>query len=657
VAVIELEVQSRAPYEEGISFGSAGPYERIDGVLHFGFDPTAPANQGIVDLELAARGADGLVHAAADFTLLQPVDPIGGTRRLLFDVANRGRRPALRFFNRAPNVDPPTARIEPGDGFLFRRGWTVAWCGWQWDVIRSPALLGLAAPEALDHGEPIVGTTVSHFQPNAPTLDHPLCDRVHQPYPAADLDDPDATLSVRDGLDAPRTLIPRERWRFARDEGDQPVPDDTRVWLVGGFEPGRIYEVIYHTRRCPVVGTGLLAVRDCVSFLRYANAGAGNPAAGRLDFAYGFGVSQSGRFLRHYLYLGLNRDEAGRPVFDGLHIHVAGSRRGQFNHRYAQPSLNAGPSFSNLFPFAYDEQTDPNTGQTDGLLRRQRERGAVPRIIATNTAAEYWRGDGSLGHTDPTGTRDLPPPPEARSYLFAGTQHGPGALPLGSRAADGGRGANPFNVLDYTPLTRAALVNLDAWVTRGIEPPLSVFPRLAAGTAVPAEATLETFCTIPGLAVPSPEGLRRTLRLDFGPLADRGVGSYPPRSGPAYPSYVSAVDGDGNEIGGVRLPEQAVPVATYTGWDPRDPETGGAGQYLDMLGSTCPFPPTAAERERRRDPRPSIAERYPNRDDYLRRVREVAARLVAAGYLLDQDAELTTQLALAHYDAFAGPAG
>jgi hypothetical protein len=212
--------------------------------------------------------------------------------------------------------------------------------------------------------------------------------------------------------------------------------------------------------------------------------------------------------------------------------------------------------------------------------------------------------------------------------------------------------AHPAN-REIVDLERAALLNLDAWVTRGVEPPPSVFPSLAAGTAVPAESTLATFRAIPGLAVPSPDGLRGTRRLEFGPDAERGVGAYPPRVGAPYPNYVSAVDADGNETGGVRLPDLEVPVATYTGWNPRHSEIGGAGQILDMLGSTCPFPATPEERERRDDPRPSIAERYRDREDYLRQARSAAARLVAEGYILAEDAELTAQLALARYDAFS----
>jgi hypothetical protein len=515
--------------------------------------------------------------------------------------------------------------------------------------------MGLAAPQALgDDGQPIQGQVMVRFQPNDRLADQLLADRLHQPYPTADLDDPHAVLTVQEWPDGPRTVIARDRWRFARDENGRAVPDDARIRLEGGFEPGQVYEVVYRTRICPVVGTGLLATRDCVSFLRYADTAAGNPSAGHIRHTFGFGASQSGRFLRSFLYHGLNLDEQERQVFDGLIPHVCGAWRGQFNHRYAQPSEQHARGFIHLPPFTDDDQTDPITGLTDGLLRRQRAAGGVPRIIFTNTAAEYWRGDTSLMHTDYTGTRDIEPPAEVRNYFFAGTQHGAGALPL-SRVSvvDGARGANDFNVVDYRPLLRAALINLERWVVDGIEPPPSAFPRLADGTAMSAREAAAAFRRFPTLAAPDPARVPVMRRLDLGPEFERGIGRYPAVTGEAWPTYVAAIDEDGNEIPGVRLPDVAVPVATYTGWNPRHPDTGGAGQILPMLGSTVPFPATVGERERTGDPRASIAERYGDRSDYEERVRMEAERLVALGYVLPDDVGTVMRTALSRYDAFA----
>src|SRR5207302_135609 len=342
--------------------------------------------------------------------------------------------------------------------------------------------------------------------------------------------------------------------KCARDEDGRPVVDDSYVWLDGGFEAGKWYEVVYTTRICPVVGSGLLATRDCVSWLRNASS-ADNPAAGRLRFTYGHGRSQCGRFLRQFIYDGLNVDEAGRQVFDGLLPDVAGARRGEFNQRFGQPSETSPRGFGGLFPFTSDEQTDPVTGQTDGLLRRQRQLGGVPKIFTTNTASEYWRSDCSLIHTDPAGVRDMEPPAEERIYFIAGHQHGAG-LPLRSDTTPiGARGANSFNMVDGSTALRAFLINLDRWVSEGIEPPPSAFPRLADGTAVTREALLDWFSALPGMALLDPAQLPRLRRLDLGPDAERGIGRLPAETGEPYPSYVSAVDTDGNESAGIRVPD------------------------------------------------------------------------------------------------------
>lgn len=654
MAVTRLEVRARGPYADGVTFGEAGAYERIDGTIHFAVDPAHPANALIVDLDKARRDDQGYVHFTADFCLLQPVDPAKANRRLLFEVLNRGRKLIPRMLNHAAPTPVPTEEIDPGDGFLLRHGWTLAWCGWQWDVISSPALMGIDVPQAVDEaGKPIHGEMVLQFQPNARSYNKLLADRVHRPYPAADIDDPDATLTVRDWSDGPRTKIPRDQWRFARG-GTDPTPDDTNIWLRTEFKPGKVYELVYRTRRCPVVGAGLLAVRDTTAFLHRSDA-TDNPCAGRIDSTYVFGMSQSGRFLRHFIYLGLNVDETGRQVYDGIHVHVAGARRGEFNHRFAQPSQQHTPNFGHLMPFTDDDQTDPLTGITDGLRRRQRALGGVPKIISTNSSAEYWRGDASLLHTDIAGTHDVEPPENARVYLFASTQHGLGTVPLVDTDANtDARGIHGFNAVDYAPLLRAALVNLDGWVTDGTPPPPSVFPRLADGTAVPASAVFAACRAIPGAAIPDVEIVPTIHRYDLGPQAAQGIGHYPAVAGERYPNYVAAVDADGNELGGLRMPDIAVPVTTYTGWNPRHPTTGGAGQIISMEGSTFPFAATAEERTRTGDRRPSVTERYRNRTDYLAQVRAAADDLVSHGYLLAEDVPLALAIAAERWDYFTG---
>lgn len=647
MAVTALEIKTCSPFASGIAFGDVGPYQQLEGTVHVAVDPDHPSNAGITDLQRAPRDAHGLVHGAADVRLLQPVAPQHGNRRLLLDIVNRGNPTVLTNFNSA------VGRLDPGNGFLMRQGYTVVWCGWQDDVPAVPGLLRIQVPEAVDPGgQPIAGQIAVTFQPEAHIQVQLLADRLHRPHPATDLHDRDARLTVQDHEDAPPQTIPRQQWSFARLEGGRVVPDATYVYMASGFVPGKVYQVVYTTAGAPVIGLGLLATRDLVSFLRYGAAGEGNPCAGHIQHAYSFGRSQSGRFLRHFLYLGLNQDERDRTVFDGLIPLVAGGGRGEFNQRFGQPSNANKYSMKNLFPFHDTIQTDPETGRTDGLLARLAAGGQLPKIFFINTSAEYWGGHAALTHTDLDGKHDLAASETVRIYHFTGTQHGPGNLLLSDTgAADDARGQHRPNAVDYRPLLRAALVHLDRWVTAGQDPPPSLHPRIDAGTAVPPEHTAATFQAMPGVQFPA--HLRCIARLDFGPGTDEGITTIlPPRVGKPYANLVAAVDEDGNELAGIRLPDISVPLATYTGWNVRHPTIGGPGQTLSLLGSTMPFPATSAERQAAGDPRPSIEERYPSREDYLQRVHQAAEALVQQGYLLAEDLPTVIAQAAQRYDLF-----
>jgi len=611
-----IDVHKREMVLGGQSFGTAGGDEKIAGTIRFAADPAHPLNRKITDIGLAQKNADGRVEFSGDFYLLKPIDMAKGNGRLLLDVANRGRKVALGMFNSTPRVPDPSTPVDFGNGFLMRQGYTVAWVGWQIDVPRQDGLMALDVPRARG----VTGMIRCELQPNARETILPLADRYHIPNPVADLADPQARVTMREhaGVDATVVEIPRTAWRF---------PDPAHIEMKGGFTPGAIYDVVYRSAEPPVVGLGLLAVRDTAAWLRWAPAASGNPCAGALERAYLFGVSQTGRFLRHLLFLGLDEDEQGRMVFDAVIPHIAGGRRGEFNLRLGQPSLNAKESVGSLPPFNYD-----------GLLKGLKERGRVPRIVATNTSAEYWRGDASLTHTDIEGRRDIEPPDFVRTYLFSGTQHTPGSLPpLAADPNTGSRGLQKFNVVDYGPLIRAVLVNTDRWVSEGVEPPASAFPRIADGTSVEAESTASFFHTLPGVRFP--DRIVRPLRLDFGPDIERGIAAFPSKAGAPYRSNVSALDADGNEVAGIRPPELVAPLATYTGWNPRHPEQGAPGDLMAMMGSTLPFALTRAERSRTGDPRLSIEERYPSRKAYLDKARETTQQLVAARHVLAEDVE------------------
>ena len=650
-----IEIKSRTPFVGGQAFGDVGAYEQLDGVVHFAVDPESAANETIADIKLAPRNGQGLVEFSSDFRILAPVDQGRGNRRLFLDILNRGKNSAFKNFNSSPE-NAPDGPPDPGNGFLMRQGYTVAWCGWQYDVPEVPGIMGIRVPDAADAAGPISGKIVMTFQTNAPTQVQLLSNRGHRAYPANNLEDWNSVMTVQEHEDAPEEVIPRDQWSFSRLENGRRVPDARHAYLEAGFQPGKVYQLIYTTTGAPVAGLGLPATRDFASFLRYGSAVQGNPCAGNIERAYTSGVSQSGRFLRLFLYLGVNRDEEGRTVFDGFIPHVAGGKRGEFNQRFAQPSSQAARSTNSLFPFSDIDQTDPETGLTDGVLSRLTAQGSLPKIMYTYTPSEYWAGHGSLVHTDLTATRDVDVPEDVRIYVFAGSQHGLGTFPLtDGDSSDDIRAQNPLNCLDHRPFLRAALTNLDHWVTTGEAPPTSSHPRIADGTAVPPAKAAETLRAIPRVNPPDP--FRRFTRLDFGP--DPGVPTQIPGGiGRGYPHLVSAVDRDGNELAGIRLPFIIVPLATHTGWNTRHADMGGEGQTLStggasggtLRGSTIPFPATRAEREATGDPRLSVEERYDSKEHYLDLVRQAAQGLVDRGYLLAEDLEPLVNLGGQHYD-------
>jgi len=638
VPVTRFEVTLHRPLAGGRSFGDAGDYEELAGTLHFTVDPGHAANRAITDVALAPRDASGRVAFASDVSIFLPVDRsrIGG--KLILDVVNRGNRVTVPDFNHAtrpalgPNSDPHPP-IDAGDGWLMRRGWVVASCGWQCDLpMEIRGLVGMEAPHALGRdGHPLTGRLYVQLQAPVDVPHFLISDRAHRPYPAADLHEREAVLVVRDLFDGPIEVIPRDRWRFARVDGGRVVPDASHVWLEGGFEKGRIYQLAYTGVGARVLGLGMAALRDCVAWLKHGSAAEGNPAPRVIRHAYAYGRSQTGRLLRTMIHHDLNVDENGRPALDGVIANVAGAMLGEFNQRFGQNSKDRPEMMDCFEPF----QVEPQGGL---------------KAFYTNTSFEYHRGDASLIHTDPAGTRDVEHGPDVRVYHWTGTEHGHGIWPPADAAAVAAdprgwkeRALNLRGVVHYGRLLRAALVNLDRWAAEGVPPPPSCHPRLADGTAVDPGDLEKTFASVPAAAYP-PYPVR-AQRQDFSTL--------PPRPGPVLGNRVSSVDVDGNERAGIPVPELSVPLATHTGWNLRHPESGGADQILYFGGSTLPFARTRAEREAAGDPRLAIAERYASRADYLARVREAAQKLVAAGYLLEEDIETSVTYGGRNWDAWA----
>ena len=613
-------------------FSSRGVYEEFSGRIFFTIDPLGDANRIIADIDRAPRDAAGRVEFSANFILLKPKETGHGNGTVLLDVANRGNRVLFRVFNR-PASDGP----EWGDGFLMAQGFTLLWVGWQFDVPPKPGALRIDVPIArqLD-GRVIEGLVRSDAPDKRERLE--LADRGHIPYPPADPTDPANVLTVRDCVECPRRVLPREQWRFN---------EDGKSVFISASQPRKIYELIYKSRNPPVVGLGLAAVRDVLSKLKYGSTPELALPRGAIRQVLGFGASQGGRFLRTFIHHGFNGDEARRKVFDGLIVHVAGAGRGSFNHRFAQPSRDAHPYLNffyptDIFPFTDVEQLDPITRQSAGLMGPAASP-FLPKVFHVNTSYEYWGRCASLIHTTIDGRADAQMMDNVRVYLFAGGKHAPGGEPVASESQQ-----QLSNPLDYSWGLRKLLLAMDRWVADGTLPPPSAYPRVDDGSLVRPE--ILKFPKIPGVNPPGPP--TQSYRLDYGPqfLISGIVTREPPGLGARFPILVPQVDSDGNELAGIRLPEQAVPLATFTGWALFHPRAGPPDLLALGAGSYIPFPRTRSEREHVRDPRRSLEERYRGRKHYLSLINASAASLVSKGYILESDVPQIVAQAGARWD-------
>jgi Alpha/beta hydrolase domain len=641
--VVRLRIERREVVLNGRAFGAAGAYEKLVGKVDFGLDPDLPRNGEIVDLKLAPRNARGEVESSADFYMLKPLDPRRGNGRLFYEVGNRGGKSLLQTFQKAAGSPDPTTDAEFGDGALMREGFTLLWMGWQWDVPVRPGTMRMAMPIASDNGRPITGLVRGNFILNERAQTASVADRNHLAYAVVDPNSPDNVMTVRDDPTARGQIVPRSRWRFTDAAAGV-------VALDGGFEPGRIYDVVYLSADPRVVGVGLSGARDLISFLKY-DASADNPTPG-IRCAIGWGVSQSGRYLRHFLYQGFNEDEQGRRVFDGVFDQVGGAGRGSFNHRFGQASRDALQFFNilfpvDLFPFTDGPETDPEGGAIDSLLGRAERTGTAPKVFHLLTNSEYFNRAGSLVHTDPTGTKDAELPPNTRIYMIASAPHGPGPFPPASNVGGGMVGRAALNPLNYSPAVRALFRALDRWIVDDLAPPPSAYPKIADGTLTAPDKA--GWPAVPGFQLPQQP--LRAFHLNFGADWSKGIVSVePPEVGRPFVVRVPAVDADGNVRAGIRLPDIAVPLATQAGWNYRDQSIGAPDRLAGEIGSYIPFARTKADRDRAGDPRLSIEERYRSRDEYVGKFAASTLELIAHGYLLPEDAADLLKHAVEHYD-------
>ena len=591
-AVTRVEVTDRVDLP-------ANGYERVAGKVYFAVDPKLPANRAIVDIDLAPKNAAGLVEFSADLLVLRPKDAAKSNGTAFLEIANRGSEPFWGALNFGAARGMRTEQ-DLGDRFMLEQGFTLVWVGWQFDVGAGANSVKLYAPVLAG----VTGKVRTEILVNQKTTSQAL------PYPAAAV--ASGALTVRDKADGQRFAIPNDQWKL---NGD-------RIELAAGFEPGRLYDFVYTAKDPAVAGLGMAAVRDYVSYIKQRN---------EVKRAIGAGISQSGRFLRSFLADGFNGDEQGKKVFDGVWAHVAGGGHGDFNQRFAQASRTTG-QFSGV-----DFPTDLPPFHPDELLAKSVKAGVAPKLLLSNGSHEYWGRAAGLNHVSEDGKRDVAPSADVRIYYVAGTQHGAGG------------GPNPLvqnatNPMDWSFFQRAMLVALNKWITDGTAPPPSQIPRIDKDQLVAASAL--RFPRIPGVNVVTRAYAPR--RLDFA--------SEPPKAGEAFPALVPQVDSDGNETSGIRLPELRVPLATYMGWNLRNPSIGSPTEQYPLIGSMVPFPRTKAEREKSGDPRPSIAERYPNQQEYLVKIEAAARELAKDRFLLEADVPQVVARAKQRWEQLVGVA-
>lgn len=645
--------------------------ERIAGRAFGELDPALPANAIVNDIE-RVKDRDGKVRYVATFVITKPVDPARASGLMWHEVPNRGgRRPSV------------LAERANGDIDL-----TSAWQGDNAGATAVRPTMGVALPHWLQlpiarnaDGSPIEGVVFGRIVNRSGPASQPLIVQTNPvPYKPASLDTRRARLvsrvaeSTRGEVIGEAEIAPGD-WAWARCDAGNPfpgTPDATQVCLKNGFDASRLYMVTYTSTEAYALGIGFAAWRDVGMFFKTARAddsGTANPVAGAVTHSIARGVSQSGNFLRGWLHLGFNQDEAGRRVHDGLWPIIAG-RRIALNFRWAQPdgvlelyqAGSEGPQW--WLPHPDPVRGEGGGGASVGLLDRCTASGTCPKIVEHFGSAEVWALKLTPEWVGTDGKADLPLPPNVRRYYIGSSNHGGGAggfdssvpgagLPAAGPACPGnnyGTGVLPANPMPHTETVNAIRVHFRNWVMKGVEPPASRWPRLADGTLAPAYKAAIGFPTLPpqlGLrpTVPEVDFIMPVLDYDWGPgfvaVDGSGIaGNAPPPIRQVLPMFAPKVDADGNEKGGVPVVLREAPLGTYLGWNIT---AGGArpfhqGQICNYVGGMIPFARTAAERKASGDPRLSLEERYGTHDGYVEAVRKAAERAINAGFLLQDDA-------------------
>ncbi len=672
--ITKITILSSAPAFGGYSFPGIGTYQVLKGYAVDAVDPNSPQNAVLTDIQLAPRDVNGKVEVIFNFYILKPTDITKGNGKMMYEPPNRGSK-TFGVMNNTPSfptVNDPASLINTTalqDSFLWTRGYTTVWSGWEYEG--DPTSSGLAGSAAgVDaNGAPLTSMPVA-YGPGNTTLTGPGYEYIVQTatattytlsYPAASGDQSNAVLTHRVRLDDPPQVVPTTQWSY-NDTNNQSIK------LTGGFVPQDIYEFSYLAKNPTVNGLGLAVIRDFNSFLRNTSAddfGNSNPLANSIHRIYTYTLSQPARTLNDFVHLGFNEDEHHRKVFDGMLQWVGAGDGLNMNYRWSQTKRTERNRqeelyLEGLYPFANVPTFDPISRTSDWRYKKCEQTHTCPLALEFYSANEYWVKAASLMSTDPTGRFDLPDHPLTRLYLLSSAQHASAGNP-----ASKGVCQQFLDPLDPAPVERALWTDLDEWSTRGVPPPDSEVPTLHGHTlALPTRSSVG-FPNIPGVTF---TGLKTTrYRFNYGPqfyqtfipTINPPAGGAPyednPANGPIYPSYVPKTDSDGNDIAGIRLPELEVPLATYTGWALRagaqaNDGCEGSGQYI-------PFQATQQARVAVGDPRPSVQERYASYAVYEHQVVSAVDDLVRRRFFTCDDTQnIVTRLLTAGVAAGVPPA-
>ena len=627
--VVRVQVESVKPAP---AVAGAAAYEIVSGHFEGAVEPRDAANAVITDIAHAPRNAAGLVEYRATFRLARPVDAASASGVLFYDVPNRG--------NGDVAADP--------DGHVH------VISGWQGDLPADAGLQTVAVPVAKGAGgKPLTGPVLTRFQDIAAGINTvAITGSIGRPTPRPaplSLDTRKAWLFYETKASAVRTAIAPRDWAFA-DCASVPfpgTPDPHKLCLRTGFAPDRAYTLVYTGKDPLVLGLGLAATRDLVAFLRHAKAddvGVPNPA-GIVRWTVASGTSQSGNFLKSFVNLGFNADEAGRIVFDGINPNIA-ARQVPLNLRFGVPGGAARPfepgSEGSLWWSPYDDKVR-GLGRTS-LLDRCNASNTCPKVIETFGSAEFWGLRMAPGLIGTDAKADVPIPANVRRYYFPSVTHGGswtgGFKPGGDGAVPGCRlPGNPNSSLESLRAAQAMLVN---WVRSGTEPKPSVYPTIASDDLVLPTAAAIGWPAIPG--APDPARMLNAMPdYGFGKSFHHRdisgvISTQPPVQRGTIAQMVPRVNADGNEPSGIPSVQLQVPLGTYLGWN--EAVSGfEAGGGCGFAGGFIPFARTRAERLARNDPRASLEERYGNHDGFVAQVRQAIEQQKAAGWLLPRDAD------------------